>query len=228
MPTTLRRLAKESAGPILVSLAAALILAIAGGAAYATGSVTAPIRFVFHPFDTQPKAGASFRLHCPPNRPMTVEAAGRLVSFRLYSLAGYDGAHLIGVTLMPPCSNQPKASPAVELDYVIDGTPVQLIEGLAQHPGQALTLGLKGSGPGTYPWTLVTLDGSTYAVAVLPKHDKFGDNGGVSGAMWQEGTTIFSLNSTASVPCATKPDCFYNPGMTMQTLVAFVQHLTSL
>lgn len=228
------RLRKDSAGearrvtrPFVVLVAAALLILIGGAGAYATGTLTAPIRFVFHPFSRTPSSNSSFSLSCPPYRQTTAAEASRLVRFRLYTLNSYGPARLTAVTVMPPCSNQPNFSPTVQLNYVIDNTTVELIEGPAEHPGQPLTLSLKGSGPGIYPWKLVTIAGSTYAVSQLPLQDKFGSTGGLSGGMWQQGNTFFSLNTNASIPCPKEPSCYYDPGMTMETFTDLVQHLTS-
>ena len=227
------RLRRESAGharritrPFVVLVAVALLVAIGGAGAYATGTLSAPIQFVFQPFSHTPSSNSSFSLSCPPYRQTTVAEASQLVHFRLSTLESYGPARLTRVTVMPPCSNQPNFSPTVQLNYVIDNTNVELIEGPAEHPGQPLALSLKGSGPGIYPWKLVTIAGSTYAVSQLPSQDKFGSTGGLSGGMWQQGNTFFSLNTNASIPCPNKPGCYYDPGMTMETFTDLVGHLT--
>jgi hypothetical protein len=211
--------------PVLVVVASVIFLGIAGAAAYATESLTVPIHFVFKALGVGAQSGASFSLTCPPDRPSTLATAQGLVSFRVYSIEGYGGAHLSSVTLMPACSNEPKASPTLLLDYVIDGTTVQLIEGPAQN-ADSLTLTLKGNGPDTNPFRRINIGGATYAVATLPQQTKFGANADLSGAIWQQGTTMFSLSANESIPCPLKPDCYYNPGMTMDTLTHFVTHLT--
>jgi hypothetical protein len=213
--------------PVLVVVASVIFLGIAGAAAYATESLTVPIHFVFKAFGVGAKSGASFSLTCPPDSPTTLASAQGLVSFRIYRVEGYSRAHLSGVTLMPPCSNEPEASASLLLDYVIDDTTVQLIEGRAQN-SDSLTLTLKGTGPETSPMRRINIDGSTYAVSTLPQQTKFGRNADLSGAIWQQGTTMFSLSANASIACPSKPDCYYNPGITMETLTHFVTHLTGI
>ncbi|TMF60694.1 MAG: hypothetical protein E6I16_05550 [Chloroflexi bacterium] len=198
---------------------------MAGAAAHATGSLTAPIQFVFNGFEAGAKAGASFDLACPPDRILTLATARGLVKFGVYTVDGYHGAYLSSVTLTPACSNEPGASPTLMLDYVIDGTTVRLIEGPAQNK-DSLTLTVKGNGPDTSPWRRIDVDGSTYAVFTLPQQTKFGQNADLSDAIWQKGRTMFSLSSTESIACPLKPDCYYNPGMTMATFTHFVTHLT--
>ena len=211
--------------PVLVLVASVVFLGIAGAAAYATESLTVPIHFVFKAFGAGTKSEASFSLTCSPDRPTTLAAAQGLVSFRVYSIEGYGGAHLSSITLMPACSNEPKASPSLLLDYIIDGTTVRLIEGPAQN-SDSLTLILKGNGPDTGTLRRINIDGSTYAISTLPQHTKFGRNADLSGAIWQQGTTMFSLSANESIACPLKPDCYYNPGITMDTFTHFVTHLT--
>jgi hypothetical protein len=218
-------MARRRLRPLLVLVASVAFLGIAGAAAYATESLTVPIHFVFKAFGAGAKSGASFSLTCPPDRPTKLATAQGLVSFKVYRVDGYSGAHLSGVTLMPACSNEPKASPTLLLDYVIDGTTVQLIEGPAPK-SDSLTLILKGNGPDTNPFRRINIGGSTYAVAALPQQTKFGANADLSGAIWQQGTTMFSLSANESIACPLKPDCYYNPGIAMDTFTHFVTHLT--
>ena len=210
---------------LVVMVAAALLVAMAGIGASATGSLTAPIRFIFHPFRPAPSSNSSFSLTCPPDRQLSLREATRQARFPVYSIRSYERARLTGVTLILPCSNQPHFSPVVQLDYIIDDTKVQLIEGPAEYPGQPLTLTLKGGGRDIYPWKVVTIAGSTYAVSQLPLQDKFGSTKGISGGVWQRESTFFSLNAAESVPCPNKPNCYYNPGMSLQTFTDLVEHL---
>ena len=209
----------------LAGVLVAVLLVLGGTAfAFADGRLNVPIKFAFRPFSSSPPL-SSFSLTCPPSQETSLEQAVKAARFRVYAVRPGSWAELKSVIVMPPCSNQPNFSPTVQLNYLMDGVSLQLLEGPAADPGQPLTVTLKGKGPSTYPWKLVDIGGSTYAVSVLPAQDKFGDTNGVSGGMWQQGNTFLSLNAESSAACQSTPDCYYNRGMTLDAFTYVVRNL---
>jgi hypothetical protein len=190
-------------GSRLVFVLAAVVgtLVLASGVALATGSLTAPIRFVFTPPSNGTNPGGVVNVNsCYQGGPTTLGQARSTVPYHVFAMTTNKPVSSsiapTGVGFTGGCGPK-SSSPAnrgVLLTYVVSGTPIQLDEGSAADPNGPLTIHLKAYARGG-PQRVVTIDGSQYAVWMESPTPKFPCAAGVSLAAWQIGNTVIYLTS---------------------------------
>lgn len=230
-----RRTGPRRFGSRLLFAIAAVVatFVLAGGVALATGSLTAPIRFVIGPPSNGTNGGRPVNTSaCYFGGPTTLGQARSTVPYHVFALATDkpvpSSIAPTGISFTGGCgpnSSKP-VNRGVLLTYVVDGTPIQLNEGRAADPNGPLTIHLKAYARGGSQ-RIVTIDGSQYAVWMESPTPKSPCLNGVSLAAWQIGDTVMYLTSNyENVSQSPQTGTCVNHAIPWQTFLAIIHGLT--
>ncbi len=161
---------------LLIAVIAAIALTLVGSAGIAVTMMNRPAVVHGIPITGGPPGGVPGHM-AYPGHPVktTVDEAGRLAGFRILTLARVQNATLRSVTYVPPVVLDghpgPERGGAVTLDYLVDGTDVEIIEALDPNPSAPLDYNQKVP-PGSSAALcskVETIGGNEYVVVRCPE-----------------------------------------------------------
>ena len=223
-PLTPLRLGFWPGSRLVVALAIAVAFALVGSGALAVSYLTRPAQVHGKPMSGS-SGGFAAKMGWPGHPIHTsIAEAGRLGGFHVLTLNGLNSATLLSVTYVPkvvPASQPPPATGgSVSLEYAIDGTELQINEGLDPNPSAPLEINQK-IGPGyTGPLcaSVETIDGGQYVFVRCP------DGVTISDVLWKtlDGVDVSIVEVTAPLvgPKSSRPT-----GLSTDLVRTVIEHL---